>query len=344
LFGDSAVEGSVRSFAVLSVGYLLVLPLVAWVLVWNQSANQALLNVSYDPTRELWRDLNRAFREQYEGETGKRISISQSHGGSSSQARAVIDGLEADVVSLALWTDTDALRRNGLLANDWMDRLPNRSLPYSSTIVFVVRAGNPKNIHDWNDLIRPGVSVITPSPKTSGNGKLSLLAAWGSALKRGGDEGAAFEYVSELYRHAPILDAGARGSATTFAQKKMGDVHLTWENEAKLEIAESQGELQIIYPSWSIRAEPYVAVVDANVDRRGTRSVAENYLRFLYTDEGQRIIASHYYRPANDAFRDRSVLPDLNLFGIETIAKDWNEAQEKFFGDRGVFDRIYERK
>jgi sulfate/thiosulfate-binding protein len=334
----------VRSLAVLSAGYLIVLPLIAWVLVWNQAANQALLNVSYDPTRELWRDVNQAFRVQYERETGQRVSISQSHGGSSSQARAVIDGLEADVVSLALWTDTDALRRNGLLANDWMNRLPNRSLPYSSTIVFVVRAGNPKNIHDWDDLIRSGVSVITPSPKTSGNGKLSLLAAWGATLKRGGGERAAFEYVSELYRHAPVLDAGARGSATTFAQKKMGDVHLTWENEAKLEIAESRGDLEIVYPDWSIRAEPYVAVVDANVDRRGTRSVAESYLRFLYTDEGQRIIAKHYYRPANDVYRDRAMLPDLKLFGIEAIAKNWDEAQEKFFSDGGVFDRIYERK
>jgi len=332
-----------RLAAVITIGYLVVLPVIAWVFVFNQAAEQALLNVSYDPTRELWRDLNRAFREQYARETGKHISISQSHGGSSSQARAVIDGLEADVVSLALWTDTDALRRNGLLANDWIERLPNRSLPYSSTIVFVVRAGNPRNIRDWDDLLQPHVSVITPSPKTSGNGKLSLLAACGAALKRGGDEKAAFQYVAELYRHAPILDAGARGSATTFAQKKIGDVHLTWENEARLEVAESRGELDIVYPTWSIRAEPYVAVVDANVDRRGTRAAAESYLRFLYTDEGQRIIAAHYFRPANDAFRDRTILPDVKLFGIETVAKGWHEAQEKFFGDGGVFDRIYER-
>jgi sulfate transport system substrate-binding protein len=330
-----------RSLLAMTIGYLIVLPTVAWILVYRQADDQSLLNVSYDPTRELWRDINRSFREQYERETGQRISISQSHGGSSSQARAVIDGLEADIVSLAMWTDTDALRRHGLLAENWIDRLPNRSPPFSSTIVFVVRKDNPKNIRDWDDLIRRGLRVVTPSPKTSGNGKLAFLAAWGAIIKNGGDEASAFRFVSELYRHIPVLDAGARGSATTFAQKKIGDVQLTWENEAHLEMAESHGELQIVYPRWSIRAEPHVAVVDANVDRRGTRAVAERYLQFLYSDEGQKIIASHYYRPAHDSLRDRSVLPDMNMFGIETVAANWDEAQNRFFGDGGVFDQIY---
>ena len=332
-----------RSLVLVAAGYLVVLPGVAWVLVYRQSSEKALLNVSYDPTRELWRDMNRAFREQYERDTGKRIAINQSHGGSSSQARAVIDGLDADVVTLALWTDTDALRRNRLLAPDWETRLPNRALPYYSTIVFVVRQGNPKNIHDWGDLIRPGVTVITPSPKTSGNGKLSLLAAWGAALKRGGSDADAERFVGELYRHAPVLDAGARGSATTFAQKKIGDVHLTWENEAHLEVKEAGDELKIVYPTWSIRAEPHVAVVDANVDRRGTRDAAERYLKFLYTDEGQRIIAKHYYRPFNDAFRNPE-MPEVKLFDLKTVANDWDDAQQKFFADGGVFDRIYQRK
>jgi sulfate transport system substrate-binding protein len=240
-----------------------------------------LLNVSYDPTRELWRDLNTAFIPRYEQETGVHLEINQSHGGSSSQARAVIEGLEADVVTLALWTDTDALRKKGLLADGWEGRLPNHSLPYYSTIVFVVRKGNPKGIHDWPDLVRPGVQVITPSPKTSGNGKLSFLAAWGAALRAGGTPEQAQDYVRRLYRQAPVLDPAARGATVTFSQKKIGDVHLTWENEAHLELAEAAGELEIIYPKYSFRAEPHVAVVDQNVDRKGTRAPAEAYLKFL---------------------------------------------------------------
>jgi sulfate transport system substrate-binding protein len=331
-----------RTLVIAAVCYLLLLPVAAWIMVWSQSADKALLNVSYDPTRELWRDINREFRAEYERETGKRIAISQSHGASGSQARAVIDGLEADVVSLALWSDTDQLRKNGLLVSDW-DQPPHRTLPYYSTIVFVVRAGNPKNIHDWDDFTRADVSIITPNPKTSGNGKLSLLAAWGARLKAGKTEAEAEQYVAELFRHAPVLDTGARGAAMTFAQKKIGDVHLTWENEAHLEVNESNGALKIIYPRWSIRAEPHVALVDANVDRRGTREVAQKYIDFCFTPAGQRIIAKHYYRPADDAYRSPA-MQDVNLFDLSLVAKDWGEAQKRFFADGGVFDRIYQKK
>jgi sulfate transport system substrate-binding protein len=332
-----------RSLVVAAVGYLLVMPIAAWVMVHQQAADKALLNVSYDPTRELWRDLNHAFRDEYERETGRRVTISQSHGASGSQARAVIDGLEADVVSLALWSDTDQIRKSGLIAPGW-DQPPHRTLPYYSTIVFVVRAGNPKQIRDWGDLIRPNVQVITPSPKTSGNGKLSLLAAWGAMLKAGKSEVEAERFVAELYRHAPVLDTGARGAAMTFAQKKIGDVHLTWESEAHLEVNESKGALEMVYPHWSIRAEPQVALVDANVDRRGTREVAQRYLDFLFKSTGQRIIAKHYYRPADDSYRDRSHLPDVKLFELKLIASDWDAAQQRFFADGGVFDRIYQQK
>jgi sulfate transport system substrate-binding protein len=301
-----------------------------------------LLNVSYDPTRELWRDLNARFIPAYEKETGTRLGIKQSHGGSGTQARAVADGLEADVVTLALWGDTDLLRQKGLLAAGWEERLPNRSLPYTSTIVFVVRKGNPRNVRDWPDLLQDGVKVITPNPKTSGNGKLSFLAAWGAVLRRGGSEREALDFVTRLYRQVPVLDSGARGSTTTFAQKKIGDVHLTWENEAYLEVEEAHGELELVYPPLSIWAEPYVAVVDANVDRKGTRAAAEKYLRFLYTDEAQEIIARHHYRPSNpDVLKKHPELRELDLFPVGTVARDWGEAQQKFFADGGVFDGIY---
>ncbi len=303
-----------------------------------------LLNASYDPTRELWRDLNERFVAGYEKETGKRVEISQSHGASASQARAVIDGLEADVVTLALWSDTDALRKRGLLAQGWDERLPHRSLPYFSTIVFVVRKGNPKGIKDWPDLVRPGVEIITPSPKASGNGKLSFLAAWGAVRRRGGSEEEAQAFVTRLYRQAPVLDSGARGATTTFAQKKIGDVHLTWENEARLEVDEAKGELEVIYPPLSIRAEPHVAVVDANVDRRGTRAVAESYLQYLYTAEAQEIIARHHYRPIDPAVRKKHAaeLPEIELFPITAVARDWDNAQAKFFADGAIFDSIYQ--
>jgi sulfate transport system substrate-binding protein len=302
-----------------------------------------LLNVSYDPTRELWRDLNSRFIAAHERQGGKGLTIKQSHGGSSTQARAVIDGLEADVVTLALWSDTDAIHQKGLIHDGWEDRLPERSLPYYSTIVFVVRKGNPKGIKDWPDLIRPGIQVVTPNPKTSGNGKLSFLAAWGSVIRRGGSEGAAREFVQQLYRQTPVLDSGARGSTTTFAQKKIGDVHLTWENEGHLEVQEAGGQLELVYPPLSIRAEPQVAVVDVNVDRKGTRAVAEAYLQFLYTEEAQEIIAGHYYRPINPAVAKKHAakLPPVELFPVTTVARGWGEAQEMFFAEGGVFDRIY---
>jgi sulfate transport system substrate-binding protein len=305
-------------------------------------AGAELLNVSYDPTRELWRDLNARFIPEYEKETGTRLDIKQSHGGSGTQARAVADGLEADVVTLALWGDTDLLRMKGLIAPGWEERLPNRSLPYTSTIVFVVRKGNPRNVRDWPDLLQDGVKVITPNPKTSGNGKLSFLAAWGAVLRRDGSEKEALDYVTRLYRQVPVLDSGARGSTTTFAQKKIGDVHLTWENEAFLEVEEAHGELELVYPPLSIRAEPYVAVVDANVDRKGTRAAAEKYLRSLYTEEAQEIIARHHYRPSNaDVLKKHPELREIDLFPVSTVARDWGEAQDKFFADGGVFDGIY---
>jgi sulfate transport system substrate-binding protein len=303
-----------------------------------------LLNASYDPTRELWRNVNERFVDAYRQDAAREVTIRQSHGGSSSQARAVIDGLEADVVTLAIWSDVDAIRKAGLIADDWQQRLPCDSLPYFSTIVFVVRKGNPHKIDDWPDLVRPGVEVITPSPKTSGNGKLSFLAAWGSVVRRGGSHDDARRYVTELYRHVPVLDMAARAATTTFAQKQIGDVHLTWENEALLEVAESGGQVQIVYPPMSIRAEPYVALVDANVDRKGTRDTAEAYLRFLYTPEAQQVIAENGYRPidADVLSRHGDKFPALELFPIGEIARGWAEANDRFFAEGGVFDEVYD--
>jgi len=320
-----------------------------WFVTKSRSGHEKsieLLNVSYDPTRELWRDLNGRFIPRYENDTGSRLTIKQSHGGSATQARAVIDGLDADVVTLALYSDTDAIRKKGLISEGWAERLPHRSLPYFSTIVFVVRKGNPKDIKDWPDLVRPETSIVTPNPKTSGNGKLSFLAAWGSVIRRGGSEKDAREYVAKLYRQTPVLDSGARGSTTTFAQKKIGDVHLTWENEAHLEVEEARGELELVYPPLSIRAEPHVAVVDANVKRKGTEAAAEAYLRFLYTEEAQEIIANHYYRPINpEILKEHSKqLPDLDLFPISTVASDWDDAQKRFFAEGAIFDGIYQSK
>jgi len=305
-----------------------------------------LLNVSYDPTRELWQDLNKEFLEDYETKTSEKWSIKMAHGGSASQARSIIDGLEADVATLALWQDTDALRKKGLLKDGWEDRLPHKSLPWLSTIVFVVRKGNPRNIKDWPDLLRDDIQIITPNPKTSGNGKLSFLAAWGQVIHKGGTEAEAKDFVTRLYQRVPVLDAGARGSTTTFAQKKMGDVHLTWENEAYLEVKESGGDLTIIYPTTSIRAEPPVTVVDGNVDRRGTRDAAEAYLTFLYTPQAQRIIARHKYRPidAKIAAEFAKELPPITLFPVTVLAKSWAEAEVKFFAEKCAFDTIYEPK
>jgi sulfate transport system substrate-binding protein len=305
-----------------------------------------LLNVSYDPTRELWRDINASFISSYVKKTGNRLSIKQSHGGSSTQARAVIDGLEADVVTIASIIDTDAIRRSGLIKDGWMDRLPHRSLPYYSTIVFVVRKGNPKGIKDWNDLVKPGVQIITPNPKTSGNGYLSFFSAWGSVVLRGGSREQALSYITKLYTQVPVLDSGARAATTTFVQRGIGDVHLAWENEAHLEVREAKGELEFVYPPISIRAEPHVAVVDANVDRKNTRAAAEAYLAYLYTDEAQDIIARHYYRPANEVFlkKHSERFPQMRLFDISEIASDYLTAHKQFIAEGGVFDAIYKSK
>jgi sulfate/thiosulfate-binding protein len=331
----------------LLAGFGLLVNLLAWIGLAQESAAEegstTLLNASYDPTRELWRELNEAFKSAYQAETGQRIAIRQSHRGSGAQARAVIDGLQSDVATLALWSDTDAIRKAGLIAKGWEDRLPNRSLPYCSTIVFVVRRGNPKGIKDWPDLIGRGIQVVTPNPKMSGNGKLSFLAAWGAVRVRGGSDADAEAFVTQLYRHVPALDIGARGATTRFAQHGIGDVHLTWENEAHLEVRESRGALDIVYPPVSIRAEPYVAVVDAVVDRKGTRGVAEDYLRFLYTEPAQEIIARNHLRPVNEAVaaKHHDMLPQIKLFPVTAVARDWGDAQRRLFVDGGVFDRIY---
>lgn len=302
-----------------------------------------LLNVSYDPTRELWKAVNEAFVPKYEAETGTNLTIKQSHGGSGSQARAVVDGLEADVVTLAMWPDTDAIRKTGLIDGGWESRFPNNSVAYRSTIVFVVRKGNPKGIKDWSDVVKPGIEIVTPNPKTSGNGKLSFLAAWGSVTQNGGSEEQAKEFVTRLYKQAPVLDAAARGATITFAQKGIGDVQLTWENEAHLQLAEFPGKFEIVYPSISFNAEPPVALVDANVRRHGTADAAKAYLNFLYTPEGQEIIARNFYRPIDPAVAKKhaSTFPEIKLFGIEAIAKDWAEAYDKFFGEGKIYDSIY---
>lgn len=308
----------------------------------GQPRSVTLLNVSYDPTRELWKSLNAAFAADYERQTGVRVTIKQSHGASGSQARSVIDGLEADVVTLALWPDTNAIAKRGLIRAGWESRFPHESLPYYSTIVFVVRKGNPKQIKDWPDLAREGIQIVTPNPKTSGNGKMSLLAAWGSVVLRGGDEAKAREFITTIYRQAPVLDTGARGATTTFSQKQIGDVHLTWESEAHLEVAEAKGQLEIVYPPISIRAEPQVALVDANVARHGTAEVAKAYLEFLYTPQGQQIIGENYYRPIEDEARSRfSHFPDMKLFTLSEIAAGWDEANATFFDDGALFDQIY---
>lgn len=305
-----------------------------------------LLNASYDPTRELWEEMNAAFAKKYQQEHQKPIIIKQSHAGSGPQARAVIDGLDADVVTLALWSDTDAIRKRGLISEGWEDRLPNKSVAYVGTLVFVVRKGNPLQIKDWPDLVKPGVQVIVPSPKTSGNGKLAFLAAWGSIVLNDGTDAQAREFVKTIYRNAPVLDTGARGATTSFAQRGLGNVHLTWENEAHLEVEESKGELEIVFPPTSILAEPPVAWVDQVVNRKGTQQLAEEYLKFLFTPEGQEIIAKHYYRPIDPAILEahRADFPEIKLFPVSAIAKDLNEAQKRFFDDGGEFDQIYQTR
>jgi sulfate transport system substrate-binding protein len=306
------------------------------------------VNVSYDPTRELYKELNAAFMDDYRRQTGKTVRITQSHGGSGAQARAVIDGLKADVVTLGLAGDIDAISKKGLIQPDWEKRLPNDSSPYTSTIVLVVRAGNPKGIKDWPDLTRAGVKVVTPSPKTSGGARWNFLAAWGYLTQRKkGTEDQAKEFVGKIYRNAVKLDSGARGSTQTFVKNKVGDVLIAWENDAILAQKEAPAQqLEIIYPSASILAQPPVAVVDKTVDERGTRAAAEAYLRFLYTDVAQDIIGKNAYRPSNPAFQKKyaSTLPELPLFTIRDVAGSWARAQATFFSDGGVFDAIYQAK
>ncbi|HMP77132.1 MAG TPA: sulfate ABC transporter substrate-binding protein [Kiritimatiellia bacterium] len=305
-----------------------------------------LLNVSYDPTREFYVEFNAAFAKQWEAKTGQKVSINQSHGGAGKQARAVIDGLQADVVTLALAYDIDAISEKAkLFPADWQARLPNNSSPYVSTIVFLVRKGNPKGIKDWDDLVRPGVSVITPNPKTSGGARWNYLAAWEFAKrKNGGDEGRAREFVAALYKNVPVLDSGARGSTTTFVQREIGDVFLSWENEAFLALKEfGADKFEIVVPSISILAEPPVTLVDKVVDRRGTRAVAEAYLQFLYSDEGQDLAGKHFYRPRlpEAAKKYANQFVDVKLFTIDEAFGGWKKAQDTHFGDGGVFDQIY---
>ena len=311
----------------------------------GQAADVTLLNVSYDPTRELYVDFNKAFAEYWKKKTGDNVTVRQSHGGSGRQARSVIDGLAADVVTLALAGDIDAIATNGkLLPVNWEERLPNNSAPYTSTIVFLVRKGNPKNIKDWGDLVKPGVSVVTPNPKTSGGARWNYLAGWAWALKQpGGNDASAKEYVRKLFKNVPVLDTGARGSLTTFAQRNIGDVFISWENEAWLATKElGVGKFEIVIPSISILAEPSVAVVDKVVLRRGTRTVAEEYLKYLYTPEGQEIAARNYYRPRDPqvAAKHQELFPKLELVTIKDFG-GWAKAQKVHFGDGGIFDEIY---
>ena len=310
-----------------------------------QAAEVTLLNVSYDPTRELYVDFNKAFAEYWKKKTGDTVSIKQSHGGSGRQARSVIDGLAADVVTLALAGDIDQIANQGKLQPvNWEQRLPEHSAPYTSTIVFLVRKGNPKGIKDWGDLVKPGVSVITPNPKTSGGARWNYLAGWAWAKKQpGGSDETAKEYIRKLYKNVPVLDTGARGSTTTFAQRGIGDVAISWENEAWLAVKElGPDKFEIVIPSISILAEPSVAVVDKVVLRRGTRAVAEEYLKYLYTPEGQEIAARNYYRPRNAeiAAKHRELFPKLELVTIKDFG-GWGKAQKEHFGDGGVFDQIY---
>ena len=308
------------------------------------AADVTLLNVSYDPTRELYVDFNKAFAAAYQKESGKSVEIKQSHGGSGSQARAVIDGLQADVVTLALAYDIDAIAGKGLLATDWQKRLPSNASPYTSTIVFLVRKGNPKGIKDWDDLIKPGVEVITPNPKTSGGARWNYLAAWGYAEKKLGSADKARQFVADLYKHVPVLDTGARGSTVTYVERGVGDVLLAWENEAYLAQREfGKDKFEIISPPRSILAEPPIAVVDSVADKKGTRAVAEAYLKYWYTREGQEIAARNSYRPRDSeiAKEYEKSFAKVELFTIDDVFGGWTKAQKEHFGEGGIFDQIY---
>ena len=326
-----------------------LLPALALALATGATAKTIeLLNVSYDPTRELYTDFNKAFVRYWKAKTGDDVTVKQSHGGSGKQARAVIDGLQADVVTLALAADVDALYANAkLVPENWQKRLPNNSAPYTSTIVFLVRKGNPKGIKDWNDLVKPGVSVITPNPKTSGGARWNYLAAWAYAKHAQGSDAAAKEFVGKLYKNVPVLDSGARGSTTTFVQREIGDVAISWENEAFLALREfGADKLEIVVPSLSILAEPTVSVVDKVARKKGTTEVAKAYLDYLYSDEGQEIAGHNFYRPRNLAVAAKyaSVFPTLQLVDIDAEFGGWAKAQKTHFSDGGTFDQIYARQ
>ncbi|WP_420134356.1 sulfate ABC transporter substrate-binding protein [Rhodopseudomonas sp.] len=323
-----------------------LIPLFAGLVIATsaQAADVTLLNVSYDPTRELYSDFNKSFAAAYQKETGDKVTLKQSHGGSGAQARSVIDGLQADVVTLALAYDIDAIANKGLIARDWQKRLPQNSSPYTSTIVFLVRKGNPKGIKDWDDLLKPGVSVITPNPKTSGGARWNYLAAWGYALKKSGSEEGARDFVGKLYKQVPVLDTGARGSTVTFVERGVGDVLLAWENEAYLAVKEfGADKFEIVAPSVSILAEPPVAVVDTVVDKKGTRAAAEAYLKYLYSKDGQEIAARNFYRPRDSevAKKHEGSFAKVELFTIDDVFGGWTKAQTEHFADGGVFDKIY---
>lgn len=307
----------------------------------------SLLNVSYDPTREFYVEFNQAFARHWKAKTGQDVAVKQSHGGSGKQARSIIDGLEADVATLALAGDTDALHSNGnWIPKDWQKRLPHNASPYTSTIVLVVREGNPKNIKDWDDLVKPGLQVITPNPKTSGGARWNYLAAWEYAKRKYGGDAKAREFVTQLYRNVPVLDTGARGSSITFAQRNLGDVFISWENEAHLLEKEFGAKFDVVYPSLSILAEPAVTVVDKNVDKKGTRAVAQAYLEYLYSDEGQDLAGKHFYRPVSEKARQKYAgkFPKLNLFSIDSAFGGWSQAAKDHFADGAIFDQIYTRK
>jgi sulfate transport system substrate-binding protein len=332
-------------FAKLTSFVLGALALAAASTAHAQSKDIKLLNVSYDPTRELYADVNKAFAQQWQQKTGQTLTINQSHGGSGKQARSVIDGLEADVVTLGLAYDVDAIaEKSGRLPKDWQKRLPENSTPYTSTIVFVVRKGNPKGIKDWDDLVKPGVNVVVPNPKTSGGARWAYLAAWGYAQqKSGGDQAKAKDFVTKLYKNVPVLDSGARGSTTTFAQRGVGHVLVSWENEAYLLVQElGKDKFEVVNPSTSILAEPPVAIVDKNVDKHGTRAAAEAYLKFLYTPEAQAIAAKHHYRPRSASVAGAGAFPKIKLFTIDQVFGGWQKAQATHFADGGIFDQIYQ--
>jgi sulfate/thiosulfate-binding protein len=318
--------------------------ILLFVLLVARAGATTILNVSYDPTREFYKEFNAAFAKHWKEKTGQDINVDQSHGGSSKQARAVIDGLEADVVTLALAADVDAIAKTGLLPENWQSRLPQNSAPYQSTLAFLVRKGNPKNIKDWSDLVRPDVQVITPNPKTSGVARWNFLAAWGWALDHfQGDEAKVKDFITKLYANVPVLDTGARGSSTTFTERQIGDVLINWENELLLAIKEQGDQYEIVTPSLSILAEPTVALVDKTVDKKKTREVAQAYLEYLYSDEGQEIAGKHFYRPSNPAIlaKFQSQYPDLKLFTINEVFGGWDPATKKFFEDGAIFDQIY---